>query len=144
MSAYLVVVQGLPPQVFTLAPGTSIAGRAPGAEVELGHVEISRHHCRFIWNGEQCLVEDMGSVRGTRVNGERIAVVTTLEPGDEVAVGPAVLQFAGPSQPPRGDCANPSFCLPATVKVLPKQVSPVPGGPCPGRKKARIRRVRIS
>jgi ABC-type multidrug transport system ATPase subunit len=94
MSAFLAVVRGLAPHVFTLAPGTSIAGRAPDAAIELTHVEISRHHCRFIWNGEQCVVEDMGSVRGTWVNGERIAVVTALEPGDEITIGPAVLKFA--------------------------------------------------
>lgn len=94
MSAFLAVVRGLAPHVFTLAPGTSVAGRSPDAAIELSHVEISRHHCRFIWNGEQCLVEDMGSVRGTWVNGERIAVVTTLEPGDEIAIGPVVLKLA--------------------------------------------------
>jgi ABC-type multidrug transport system ATPase subunit/pSer/pThr/pTyr-binding forkhead associated (FHA) protein len=94
MSAYLAILSGLPSQVFTLEPGTAVAGRAPDAEIELTHVEISRHHCRFIWNGTQCLVEDMGSVRGTRVNGERIVVVTALEPGDEIGIGPAILKYA--------------------------------------------------
>jgi ABC-type multidrug transport system ATPase subunit len=117
MSAYLAVVRGLSPQIFTLAPGTSVAGRAPDAAIELSHVEISRHHCRFIWNGEQCLVEDMGSVRGTRVNGERIAVVTPLEPGDEIAVGPAVLRFAL-GEMPALDAAPPAPSRPAEAEIL--------------------------
>jgi len=118
MSAHLAVVRGLRPQVFTLTAGTSIAGRAPDAAVELTHVEISRHHCRFIWNGTQCLVEDMGSVRGTQLNGERIAAVTTLEPGDEITIGPAVLQFSlgappapGAAPPPPGPSAEPELLV---------------------------------
>ncbi len=118
MSAYLAVVRGLPPRAYTLAPGTSIAGRAPDAAIELTHVEISRHHCRFIWNGEQCLVEDMGSVRGTSVNGERIAVVTTLEPGDEISIGPAVLKFAIGDMPAAGsEAAAPARSAEAQMLV---------------------------
>ena len=93
MPAHLAIVSGLPQQVFTLTPGTAVAGRAPDADIEITHVEISRHHCRFVWNGSQCFVEDMESVRGTWVNGERIVVTTALEPGDEIGIGPAILKY---------------------------------------------------
>ena len=93
MTAYLAVISGLPPQSIALEPGTFIAGRGEDAEIELTHVEISRAHCRFVWDGTQCTVEDMGSTRGTRVNGDRIVAVTTLEPGDRIGIGPAIVEF---------------------------------------------------
>ena len=93
MTPHLVIVSGLPREVFPLKTGASIAGRSPDGEIELPHVEISRQHCRFHWDGERCSVEDMGSVRGTLVNGGRIVVRTALEPGDRIGIGPAVLDF---------------------------------------------------
>ena len=91
--AHLAVTAGLPPRIIPLASGSSIAGRSSDADIELGHVEISRQHCRFQWTGTVCTVEDLGSVRGTRVNGQRIESVTTLQPGDQIAIGPATVVF---------------------------------------------------
>lgn len=99
--AHLAVTSGLPGRVFTLREGSVVAGRAAEADFELSHVEISRQHCRFTWNGKECVVEDLGSVRGTRVNGQRIEAPTTLKPGDQVGIGPAIIVFglgAAPSQ----------------------------------------------
>ncbi len=104
MSAYLAIVSGLPPKVFPLAPGTWIVGRATTADIELNHVEISRQHCRFAWDGTVCTVEDLGSVRGTRVNDARIKERTTLRPGDRVGVGPATIEF-GLGDAPQLDAA---------------------------------------
>jgi ABC-type multidrug transport system ATPase subunit/pSer/pThr/pTyr-binding forkhead associated (FHA) protein len=91
--AHLAVTSGLPERVFALQEGSFVAGRAADADFELSHVEISRQHCRFTWDGKACIVEDLGSVRGTRVNGRRIEAATTLKPGDQVAVGPAIITF---------------------------------------------------
>ena len=77
--AHLAVTGGLPPRVFPLPEGSFIAGRSADTDFELSHVEISRQHCRFSWDGKSCTVEDLGSVRGTRVNGQRIEAVTTLQ-----------------------------------------------------------------
>ncbi len=59
----------------------------------MNHVEVSRQHCRFAWDGKNCTVEDLGSVRGTRVNDTRIKERTTLRPGDRVGIGPIVIAF---------------------------------------------------
>jgi len=91
--AHLAVTSGLPGRVFALREGSFIAGRSAEADFELAHVEISRQHCRFTWDGKACVVEDLGSVRGTRVNGHRIEAPTMLQPGDQVSVGPAVIVF---------------------------------------------------
>ena len=91
--AHLAVTSGLPGRVFALREGSFVAGRAADADFELSHVEISRQHCRFTWDGTACVVEDLGSVRGTRVNGHRIEAPATLNPGDQVGIGPAIVVF---------------------------------------------------
>ena len=91
--AHLAITGGLPPRVFPLGEGSFVAGRSGEADFELSHVEISRQHARFSWDGETCTVEDLGSARGTRVNGQRIEAITKLQPGDQVAIGPAIIVF---------------------------------------------------
>ena len=103
-AAYLLVTGGVASRVVALPPGSFIVGRSSDADLELSHVEISRHHCRFSWDGEHCAIEDMGSTRGTRVNGALIYGKTPLKPGDEVAIGPAILEF-GVGEPPEFDPA---------------------------------------
>jgi ABC-type multidrug transport system ATPase subunit/pSer/pThr/pTyr-binding forkhead associated (FHA) protein len=110
-SAYLVVVSGLPARTVTLGLGTTVAGRAPGVALVLPSVEISRQHCRFEWDGERALVHDLGSTRGTFVNGAKITQTTVLNPGDQVALGPVVLSFGvgePPKEPPASSAARPS------------------------------------
>lgn len=97
--AYLAVLSGAPARVVRLTVGEFIAGRVPGTAILLPNMEISRRHCRFIWNGETCIVEDLGSVRGTRVNGQKISVQTQLSAGDKVELGPVTIQF-GRGEPP--------------------------------------------
>src|SRR5688500_19028642 len=115
-SGYLVVTSGGTPRAVRLQPGSITAGRSPDAAIELPHVEISRHHCQFDWDGEICTVEDLGSMRGTRVNGIIITARTTLNPGDRIAIGPAVMEF-GVGEPPeiREETAQTSGVRPIVV-----------------------------
>ncbi len=108
--AHLAVTGGLPPRVFALTPGTFIAGRSADTDFELSHVEISRQHCRFAWDGQHCTIADLGSVRGTRVNGARIEGVTKLQPGDQISIGPAIIVFGlgEPAKPAAASEASPA------------------------------------
>ena len=99
MPAHLVVLSGLPPKAVVLPAGSIVAGRAPDVDFPLVHVEISRRHCRFTCEGEDCTVTDLGSVCGTTVNGTRIDGPVALKPGDRIGIGPAVLAF-GRGEPP--------------------------------------------
>ncbi len=108
MTAHLALVAGLPPKVFPLAEGALIAGRTAGTDIELASVEISRQHCRILWDGQTCSVEDLHSAHGTRVNGTRIEALTALQPGDRITIGPATLVFGhgdAPEVPPEIDDA---------------------------------------
>jgi len=94
MIAQMLIVAGLPAEAFQLPLGDGVFGRAPGSAVELEHVEVSRQHCRFTWDGSTLTVEDLETARGTTINGIRIDEPTVLQPGDELALGPVVLRFS--------------------------------------------------
>lgn len=63
-------------------------GRAPeGNTVRLSDRNVSRRHARFLRQGTTVIVEDLGSLVGTRVNGERIQGRRKLRAGDVVEIG---------------------------------------------------------
>ena len=103
----LVILRGLAEHAFPLAIGEGIIGRAPGSTVELHDPEVSRQHCRFIWDGHTLTIDDLASARGTSVNGTRISVPTVVHPGDEIVIGPVVLT------PQVGENAPPPIVAPA-------------------------------
>jgi pSer/pThr/pTyr-binding forkhead associated (FHA) protein len=89
------------PALLVWMDGEEIKGKWPlEAETTIGRWQdndvviddrwVSRHHARVRHQGEQYLVEDMGSKNGTQVNGQRIAAPTELSDGDEVQVTPLV------------------------------------------------------
>ena len=69
-SATLVIRQG--PQAgmsFPLTGNQMIIGREEGLEIALQDPESSRRHSRVTWQGNQFVIEDLGSTNGTFVNG---------------------------------------------------------------------------
>jgi predicted component of type VI protein secretion system len=65
-----------------------VVGRAAeGVTFRLGDRNVSRRHARFVRQNGSVFVEDLGSLTGTRVNGERIAGRRKLRAGDLVQIG---------------------------------------------------------
>ncbi|HEY6067448.1 MAG TPA: FHA domain-containing protein, partial [Gaiellaceae bacterium] len=62
-------------------------GRGEDAGLFIDDPEISRAHAVLGPNGTGLEVEDLGSLNGTWVNGERISHPTRLAPGDVIKVG---------------------------------------------------------
>jgi ABC transport system ATP-binding/permease protein len=89
------ILAGLPPRSETITSENVVIGRAAEVDLILSHPEVSRRHCRILWEGENWFVEDLGSQRGTAVNGSRISGRTSLKSGDQIQVGPVVLAFGG-------------------------------------------------
>ncbi len=71
---------------WSLADGTTSAGRDPDDGIFLDDVTVSRHHAEFNVDGEHLTVRDVGSTNGTYVNGVRADEVE-LSSGDEVIIG---------------------------------------------------------
>ena len=72
-----------------------------------GEPALSRRHARVFRRADGTLaIEDLGSLNGTHVNGERIGSAVTLEPGDEVRLGETVLVVADAGSPRAHACAR--------------------------------------
>jgi predicted component of type VI protein secretion system len=65
----------------------TVGRAAEGNTVRLAERNVSRHHARFQRQGTTVFVEDLGSLVGTRVNGERIQARRRLRAGDVVEIG---------------------------------------------------------
>jgi hypothetical protein len=68
-------------------------GRSPDNDIFLDDVTVSRKHAVLEQNGNQFMIEDLGSLNGTFVNRRRIESPTQLESGDEVQIGKYRLSF---------------------------------------------------
>jgi len=81
-------------QEFGLAKSSIIIGRAATNDIALPDTQVSRAHVRLECSEKECVVVDLGSTNGMRVNGKRIDR-HTLSPGDVINVGGTTLRFKG-------------------------------------------------
>lgn len=88
MNVKLVAEFGRKRKVFNLRTRVAILGRAHGNTVRIPSAEVSRRHCRLLYEKGLVSVEDMDSVNGTFLNGKRIKAVEIVRPGDRLEVGP--------------------------------------------------------
>jgi anti-anti-sigma factor len=70
-----------------------IIGRAADCDLPFDHSLVSLQHCRIRQEGDRLIVEDLGSVFGTSVNGRKIRS-TELHDGDRLKVGPTTFLVA--------------------------------------------------
>jgi hypothetical protein len=77
---------------FPLDGPETMLGRAENAHVSLPDPGISRLHARIVREGDDFVVEDLGSTNGTEVNGQLIKR-RRLADGDRVRLGNSTLQF---------------------------------------------------
>jgi hypothetical protein len=74
--------------VVPFADDAIVVGRAAeGVTFRLTDRDVSRRHARFLRLNGAVFVEDLGSLTGTRVNGERISGRRRLRDGDLVQIG---------------------------------------------------------
>ena len=67
--------------------GPIIVGRAPGADILIPVDYVSGRHARFSVMGSSLMIEDLGSVNGTLLNGHPVQEPTACSVGDKVTVG---------------------------------------------------------
>jgi serine/threonine protein kinase len=75
------------------SPATVSVGRSSQCEVPVNDPKISRKHCTIEVKPDGCVVRDLKSANGTRVNGIQIEA-GALEDGDRVRVGDSALECA--------------------------------------------------
>jgi len=69
-----------------------IIGRDGQCDIRIEALSVSREHCVIERQGQQLVLRDLQSTRGTYADGDRLDAVT-LTDGMEVSVGPALLKF---------------------------------------------------
>ena len=71
-----------------------VMGRAPDCGIQVSHWRVARQHLRISRAEDGYHVDDLGSILGTRVNGNRISRYGPLKKADEIIVGPCLLRLA--------------------------------------------------
>jgi hypothetical protein len=77
-----IAVQELP---FTI-------GRAADNDLQIDNLAVSDHHARLYAEGQKVMIEDLGSLNGTSVNGAHVQR-TALRDGDNIQIGNHQLQI---------------------------------------------------
>jgi cellulose synthase/poly-beta-1,6-N-acetylglucosamine synthase-like glycosyltransferase len=86
-------VEPQPP--FAIAPNSRVVvGRGSSANFVLLDEEVSREHFVIRSEGDEVLLEDLGSANGTYVNEERVRHIVPLQHGDTVQAGHIRLRFS--------------------------------------------------
>ena len=80
-------------QRFTTERTQIAIGRAPGNDLVLADATVSVRHCLVTVREGDWVVDDLGSERGTRINGRRIAQPEVLGEHDRIYIGAFVLQL---------------------------------------------------
>jgi serine protease Do len=89
--AHVVVTRG-PLAGRRYAVGTELIVGRQGADLLIDDPQVSRRHAVVRASDGQLQVEDLGSANGTFVNGARVEGPQPLFDGDEIGIGPVVLE----------------------------------------------------
>jgi pSer/pThr/pTyr-binding forkhead associated (FHA) protein len=76
-----------PPVALTFRGQPIVLGRDADCDVVLDSPKVSGRHARLRQEGQQILVEDLGSTNGTFVNGQAVQRPTVVRAGDVIGLG---------------------------------------------------------
>ena len=100
-------------------------GRADSNDVVLRSTTVSREHARLFEREGRWFVEDLGSLNGTHLNGQRIPSRTPLKlrHGDRLQLGAQVLVFTHPSEAQDEDRTDPDVDVAEVQEAAPQGLS---------------------
>jgi predicted component of type VI protein secretion system len=79
-----------PAHAIAIAAEETVVGRHRDCGLRIPVAEVSRRHCILRLDSSGLRLEDLGSLNGTYVNGERVQGTQELHAGDRVEIGPVV------------------------------------------------------
>jgi phosphoserine phosphatase RsbU/P len=82
-------------QLFTLDRELTMIGRNLDCDVVLQPKSVSRKHAAIVRRKIGFEIKDLGSLRGTHVNGQKLTQPLLLEDGSTVQIGDVLLTFSG-------------------------------------------------
>jgi serine phosphatase RsbU (regulator of sigma subunit)/pSer/pThr/pTyr-binding forkhead associated (FHA) protein len=81
-------------RVYQLDREITIVGRNPDCDIVLAPKSVSRKHASIVRKFAGYELRDLGSTRGTYVDGQKVAQPIFLKDGDTLQIGEALLAFA--------------------------------------------------
>lgn len=120
-----------PNRDFQLEKEYITIGRGKANDIVIDDPEVSRNHASLTRHESGWMIEDLGSVNGVWINGQRISEPTILRPGDQVSFGPNILlsmerrspipsQASAPSEVTRMSNKHTPTAQPALIISSPK------------------------
>jgi serine phosphatase RsbU (regulator of sigma subunit) len=101
MKALVLHIPGRPPISLEGEGKAWTLGRSSQNDVAIPDASLSRHHARISLRDGIPYLEDLGSLNGTALNGERITLPHPLQDGDELLLGQVPVRLGSPSHGPR-------------------------------------------
>ena len=89
----LVTVAGSEYRRYLFEPGEYVIGRDAGCQIRIEVELVSRSHAKLILEFDNALIEDLGSLNGTSVNGHPVTKRTRLWPNQRIEVGVATIEL---------------------------------------------------
>ena len=81
-------------RLYTLERDVTIIGRNPECDVVLQPKSVSRKHAAILRQRGGFFLKDMGSTRGTYVNGQKVTQPVLLQEGQTIQIGELLLSFS--------------------------------------------------
>ncbi len=131
-SLRLVINSGpTPGKAYPLEKPEIFIGRDLANDIVINDPEVSRRHARLSNQGNQYIIEDLGSTNGTSVNGQRLTGPYMLRPGEQITFGERVnlvveaIPVAPDAVPASSQAQPPSAYIPAAPQAQPVYPPPV-------------------
>jgi len=102
---------------YALASASVTLGRSTASDIVVADPRASRTHARLECQEGRCVLVDLGSANGTRVNGVRVERAT-LTDGDTIGIGDAELRYEATTAPTAAGEAVPEITRIDTVADL--------------------------
>jgi pSer/pThr/pTyr-binding forkhead associated (FHA) protein len=80
-------------ETVSLSGETITLGRGGDSTIRLDDDYVSTRHARFVTNGEEWFIEDMGSTNGTYIGSTRVTRATAITPGTSVRLGKTIVEL---------------------------------------------------
>ena len=101
MKTLVLHIPGLPPIPLEGETKAWTLGRSSQNDVAIPDASLSRHHARISLKDGIPYLEDLGSLNGTSLNGERITVPHPLREEDEILLGQVPVRLGTPTRGPK-------------------------------------------
>jgi serine phosphatase RsbU (regulator of sigma subunit) len=101
MKTLMLHIPGRPPLPLEGEDRVWNLGRSSQNDLAIPDASLSRHHARIVLKDGVLSLEDLGSLNGTTLNGERITVPHSLGEGDELQLGQVSLHLGTSTRGPR-------------------------------------------